>query len=279
MVGYLGLTQSEFTKWINAGHAIFDIFEGRNDAYPLARRWSEEWLTSGKFEVEPNQLHNVRLLIDDFRPSVFGARAPIGNGLVDSFLQLVENRLSSPNDNIGLGLAPFLFTWNFQRFKTYAERGKQADVSRYFSMLGQYLRGIRAELSRLKDRSFLDDAEPKADIQEVFAKVNSCLKDLGIGQNEPVGTAKILHVFAPSLLPLIDNPIAQALGLLPSRASLDFTAYRNWILRLREGLRPFSTVIRELESQHDLTILKLVDEALYVMCSVRLKYRVAHMGL
>jgi hypothetical protein len=273
------LTQEEFAKWVNAGHAIFDLFEGRNDAYPLARTWAEEWLQHANFEVNQNQLQRVRALVRSFDPSVFGARPATGEALVDSLSRLVENSLPNPNGNIGFGLAPFLFTWNFQRFKTYVEQGKQIDVSQYFSALGRHLGNFRGELARLKNRGIFDEREPQEDIQELFARVNSCLGSLGVGQNEPVGTAKILHVLAPSLLPLIDNPIARALGLLPTGSSLNFPIYREWILRLKEGLHAFSPTIQELQSQHGLPILKLVDEALYVMCSVTLRHRVASIGL
>jgi hypothetical protein len=152
------------------------------------------------------------------------------------------------------------------------------DLPIYFKELGDYLASIRPQLKTFTGRGFLDADEPKEDLKDLFAKVNDRLKSLGIQQNEPVGTAKLLHVMFPSLLPLIDNPIASALGLKREGTPLDYSIYYHWIVRLKRGLAPYSKVTKNLESKHSLTILKLVDEALYVMCSVRLKSRVKELG-
>jgi len=42
------LEKNEFEKWIEASHTMFEIFEGRYDAYPLAVRWIDEWFLSSQ---------------------------------------------------------------------------------------------------------------------------------------------------------------------------------------------------------------------------------------
>lgn len=273
------LTEQEFVGWISAGHEIFNLFEGRNDAYPLTRKWSEQWLTEGEFHVGQPDLQRLRALMSEFDPVVFSASPAVGKVLTQSFYELVDKHLSAAKRNIGLGLAPLLFTWNFHRYKTYAERGTNLDLPSYFKSLGDFLASIRPQLMAFSDRSLFDAAEPKEDLKVLFASVNNRLKTLGIGQNETVGTAKLLHVMFPSLFPLIDNPIASALHLKGGRMPLDYSIYHSYIIRLKRGLAAYSKLFAGLEMQHSLTILKLVDEALYVMCSVRLKTRVRELGL
>jgi hypothetical protein len=273
----LTLNESEFVAWINSSHEIFNLFEGRNDVYPLARKWSQQWLDEGEFHVEKTDIERVRALMSEFDPSVFGASPTVGKVLMESFSELLERHLSVTKNNIGLGLAPLLFTWNFQRYRTYAEKG-EVHLPRYFKELGDFLESIRQQLLPFAGRGLLDSDEPKSDVEDLFKGVNGRLKSLGIGQNETVGAAKTLHVMFPSLLPLIDNPIASALGLKRERMPLDYSVYYNWMVRLRRGLAPYSRVTKSLETKYSLTILKLVDEALYVMCSVRLKSRVKELG-
>jgi hypothetical protein len=274
----LALTEPEFIAWIDAGHTIFNHFEGRNDAYPLARKWSEQWLVEGEIHVEKPDLERVRSLMREFDPSMFSASRAIGKALVESFSELVETHLSASKTNIGLGLAPLLFTWNFRRYKTYAENGWNVGLPIYFRALGDYLTQIRPQLKTFSSRDFFDKDEPKPDLKDLFTKINERLKHSGIGQNETVGTVKLLHVMFPSLLPLIDNPIASALGLKVEGTSLDYSIYHNWINTLKRNLAPYSKVAKSLETKYSLTILKLVDEALYIMCSAKLKKRVNELG-
>lgn len=45
------LEGKEFKEWIEASHVFFKIFEGRYDAYPLAKKWAQEWFSFKEFSV------------------------------------------------------------------------------------------------------------------------------------------------------------------------------------------------------------------------------------
>lgn len=36
------LEKDEFEIWIGASHKLFELFEGRHDAYPLAKKWVQQ---------------------------------------------------------------------------------------------------------------------------------------------------------------------------------------------------------------------------------------------
>ncbi|MEM0203110.1 MAG: hypothetical protein QXO16_03900 [Archaeoglobaceae archaeon] len=118
-------------------------------------------------------------------------------------------------------------------------------------------------------------------ISEVFKRVNEGLRELAnIGQNEPVGTIKLLHVFAPHYFPLIDRKIAIAFHLLRNEQDrLTCEVYLRWMKAIRKWLINYEDKIPELENAHNSLILKLIDECLYLMSSVDQKSRVKKLGL
>lgn len=96
---------------------------------------------------------------------------------------------------------------------------------------------------------------------------------------KPVGTAKLLHVIAPYYFPLIDNNIAKAAGLTEEGRSITPSDYINWMRKTGMWLMNYSGVIKELESKLNSSILKLLDECLYIMSSVELSLRIKELGL
>lgn len=60
-------------------------------------------------------------------------------------------------------------------------------------------------------------------VKLVFEILCKELKNLGINENEPIGTIKILHIIAPFYIPLLDNPIAEA---LKKEKVCEFFSYR-----------------------------------------------------
>ena len=52
------LSKDEFVRWVIASHDLFEIFEGRYDAYPLARKWINEWFLNGKFTFKDSKKKN-----------------------------------------------------------------------------------------------------------------------------------------------------------------------------------------------------------------------------
>lgn len=64
------LTSPEFERWIEASHALFEVFEGRYDAHPLAHIWTQEWLSSGDFRVEEDYIRRLSNLKENFNYEV-----------------------------------------------------------------------------------------------------------------------------------------------------------------------------------------------------------------
>jgi len=101
----------------------------------------------------------------------------------------------------------------------------------------------------------------------MFERTNAALRKIGIDQNESVGTAKVLHILAPTYFPLVDSPIAERMGLKEQNVSLSPESYMNWMRRLERLLKAHSTAAQRMQKKLNRPILKLIDEGLYVMCT------------
>lgn len=287
------LDKDDFIKWIEASHVMFEIFEGRCDAYPLARKWTQEWFSYKRFTVCEEDVKILSHLIQNFNYNAFKSREDRDDewkNLVDKanqqFKTLIENKLKpNENENVGFAVAPYLFTWNFQRFKEYFkkyfnERKRDFDLERYFESLGEFLKGLKSRLESFRAKKLVYHQIDEEIIKETFKAVNDKLMELGIGNNEPIGTIKLLHVFAPYYFPLIDNDIARAVKLLPKSKweSLTVDSYLKWMNALKSWLQNYVEVIEKLERKHNSSILKLVDEGLYMMSTVKQRTRVSYLG-
>lgn len=274
------LTQDEFERWIRASHSMFETFEGRFDAYPLAVRWIEEWFNLGEFTIQDEHENRISSLLRNFDYGVYGVIGELRQTIDKQFKSLVEKHLKKgQSENAGFAVAPFLFTWNFQRFKEYFARNRGFGLEQYFSRLGTFFEAKKEQLRSFRDKKLLCNELKKVQVANVFEAFNGELKRLGIKNNEPVGTLKLLHVCSPSYFPLIDNDIAKALGLLPPRGeSLTSHSYLKWMESLKTWLQNYD-MIEDLEKEAELSILKLLDEGLYVMSSIKLRYRVNRLGL
>ncbi|MEM0172449.1 hypothetical protein [Thermofilum sp.] len=288
------LEKDDFLKWVNASHYMFEIFEGRNDAYPLAKKWIREWSDFGKFIIDERDNGIVNLLIKSFDYDVFRNSndkiernddewTKFVNEVDRQFKKLIENNLKAGEcKNVGFAVAPFLFTWNFQRFKEYFKKRKEDfDIGSYFKDLGNFLSGKKEVLRGFKDKHLIYDEIEKERVKQIFDEINGKLKETGIGNNEPIGTIKLLHVFAPCYFPMIDNDIAKTIGgLLPSKwESLTSDSYLKWMNALKSWLQNYFEVINRLEEEYDSSILKLIDEGLYMMSTVKQRARVARLGI
>ena len=274
------LEKFEFERWIRASHAMFEIFEGRFDAYPLAVKWMEEWFNSRGFAVQVEHEKRISSLLRNFDYAVYGVTGELRQTIDKQFSSLVANHLKkSKSENTGFAVSPYLFTWNFQRFKEYFTRRRDFSLERYFSELGRFFEADMEKLQSFRDKKLVCNEIEKAQVADIFEELNSELKELGILNNEPVGTIKLLHVCSPYYFPLIDNDIAKALGLLPPRGEiLTSHSYLKWMEALKTWLRNYD-MIEDLEKEAQSSILKLVDEGLYVMSSIKLRYRVNKLGL
>ncbi len=274
------IEKNQFALWAKSGHALFEIFEGRNDAYPLSKRWMTEWLDSGDFLVSSSDVQLLSDLLIDFEYQAFRIHQATARRMDEQVRRMLAGNLTARKiSNVGVAFFPFLFTWNLQRYKQYFLQGGDLDLVSHFEKLGL---ALEAEQSRLKEFASLHILIDEIDndrIGEIWRIVNQTLRKLGIGQNEPVGTAKVLHMVAPNYFPLWDNSIAEAAGLKSRGTTLTLAYYIHWMNRLRKWLLAFAPECRKLEVETQLSLLKLVDEGLYVMSSISLDRRVKLLGI
>lgn len=276
------IEDNEFEKWVESCHVIFEIFEGRFDAYPLASKWVNEWFDTEKFTVQRTDDERLTKLKENFNYEAFGIQDnEIRSKIDNQFSELLSFIASEPpeKNNVGFAISPYLFTWNFQRFKEYFKRYRNFSLPRYFQDLGKFIEDKKGEFQELGKKNLVKDEIEETSVNKVFNELNSKLKEIGLNQNEPVGTSKILHVISPYYFPLIDNKIAQAVGLKKRNQSLSPSDYYKWMVSLKGWLQLKSEIIRELEEKFNLSILKLVDEGFYVMSSINLSLRLAKLGI
>lgn len=286
------LEKNEFERGVRASHDMFEIFEGRYDAYPLGIKWITQWFKNGKFTVNEDDKKRLNDLISNFDYNAFRNlrdREEKDNkkwkNLVEKidnqFRALIESHLKlGEHKNIGVSIAPYLFTWNFQRFKEYFKKRDKFNLEQYFRTLVEFLQDKKEKLKYFRGRKLISGIVIEQGIKEVFQEINSKLKELGINQNEPVGTIKLLHIFATSFFPLIDNKIDKGIKLILRKwESLTSNSYLKWVKSVKSWLQNYFDIIEKLESEFNSSIPKLVDEGLYLMSSVNLRLRVKALGL
>lgn len=272
----------EFEHWIKASHKIFEIFEGRYDVYPLATLWAHQWLNSEIFIVQNEHIARINNLLNNFNYKAFGIEENQAKEIGEQFRRLIKEFLPiGKNENIGFAIAPYLFTWNFQRFKKYFETKLDYKLDAYFKELGDFLKEKRQEIKFFQDKKLLYDKVEQDKIKSLFDSLNIKLKNLGISQNEPIGTVKILHIFSPYYFPLIDNEIADVFKLKRHhKETLSSSHYLQWMKYIKLWLLHYNKDrIEKLEKEFQCSILKLVDQALYIICSVNLKNRIGRIAL
>ncbi|WP_144060506.1 hypothetical protein [Archaeoglobus sulfaticallidus] len=257
---------------------MFEIFEGRYDAYPLARKWIDEWFLKREFTVKDSEKQRIANLISNLNFDAFRVKDSLQEKMGAQLLLLLE-KISERQSNVGFAVSFFFFTWNLQRFRHYFSRKTNFSLIDYFENVGNEFGRLKKQFEFFRSKNLLSDDIYEEKVIETYGKVNEILKATGIGNNEPIGTVKLLHVFSPSYFPLLDNPIAEQLGLKEKGVSVDAELYIRWMQRLKSWLGNYKDVIEELENKHESSILKLIDEALYIMCSVNLHIRVGKLGI
>ena len=119
-------------------------------------------------------------------------------------------------------------------------------------------------LSSLHERT-IDSLSPNDEsiVRRLFYDFTDAVKGGRNGEQEStVATAKALHLLAPALLPLWDNPIAGAYGQFPMRAH-NYIGFCWQMKALAEALRPY------IPSPDDCTVLKRLDEFNYAVYTQR----------
>lgn len=69
------------------------------------------------------------------------------------------------------------------------------------------------------------------------------------------------------------------MGLKEKGVSVNAELYVEWMQKLKTWLENYIDDVKKLESKYGSSILKLVDEGFYIMCSVNLHIRVGRLGL
>ena len=88
------------------------------------------------------------------------------------------------------------------------------------------------------------------------------------------------HDAYPHYFPLLDNPIAEQMGLKKhDNDKIDNEKYIIWMKMLKNWLENYKDVIQDLENKYGYSILKLVDEGFYTMCSMNLRNRINRLGI
>jgi hypothetical protein len=278
------LSKNEFEVWVRSSHGLYTVFESRYDFYPLSLQLVEEWWrNNGRYRISEEVLRFLQSRLQQLDYSVFGMPEEMRRAINNAFKDFLSRHFTvGEQSNVGVAIAPYLFTWNIKRFKTYFEENPQFSLSDYFTALGLEIDRLRDEIAyfrskRLVDRDINSD-EPK--VRELLKTVIKILRRLSIEyvgkkHEEPLATIKILHILAPNYFPLLDNEIAEAVGL--GRVGID--TYITWMKRLKSWLQNYVDVLEKLEKEFGLPMLKLVDECFYIMCTVDLSKRIQFLGM
>lgn len=272
------LNKDEFVRWIKASHDLFEIFEGRYDLYHLARKCVDEWFLNGEFTIKDSEIQKIVNAINNLNFDAFGVNLGLQDEMKTELCLLLEE-INERQSNVGFAVSFFFFTWNLQRFKHYFSRRTRFSLIDYFENVGNELGRLKEEFEFFRSKNLILDDIHERKVIEIYGKVNEILKAAGMGDNEPIGTIKLLHVFSPSYFPLLDNPIAEQMRLKKKRGSVDARLYIKWMRKLKSWLGNYKEVVEELENKYESSILKLIDEGFYMMCSVNLRIRVSRLGI
>ncbi len=113
------IEKDEFERWTKSAHNIFEIFEGRHDAYPLCQKWTRDWLDNGIFRITEEELRRANNSIENFNYDAFRDKKDKDDKEWKEFIDKIKSGISdfmevfaktNSNDNIGFGVALYLFT-------------------------------------------------------------------------------------------------------------------------------------------------------------------------
>jgi hypothetical protein len=278
------LSKNEFEVWVRSSHGFYTIFESRGDFYPLSLRLVEEWWrNNGRYYINDEMLRFLQSGLQYLDYTIFGIKEALKSVVANAFNEFLSKYFTvGEHSNVGVAIAPYLFIWNIKRFKIYFEENPQFSLSNYFIALGHEIDRLRDEMAYFRSKRLVDcdinSDEPK--VRELLKTVIKILRRLSIEyvgkkHEEPLATIKILHILAPNYFPLLDNEIAKAVGL--KRARMD--TYITWMKRLKSWLQNYVDVLEKLEKEFGLSMLKLVDECFYIMCTLDLSKRIQFLGM
>ncbi|MCL4559002.1 MAG: hypothetical protein M1281_00090 [Chloroflexi bacterium] len=153
-------------------------------------------------------------------------------------------------------LGVLLLTWN-QAFYRYGPFD--------FDKLEQCIAQNIDSLNRYRQRDILtftiDDDRLVRDLFKQFLNALRICEGKSKGQKTPVGTAKAMHLLAPSFFPIWDDLISNAYNCPFSGVDFPEDRYIQFIRKMKQ-------VVREIQGfsntfQNNRTLLKLIDEYNY----------------
>lgn len=262
-------------RWLKGADEIFEALEGRGDAYNLCRRWVEEWFSCGKFCITDED----RNFLKEFELLVFNETV---KSKIENNLARLKEKLESYTENIGFAFSLYLISWNIRRFEIYFERNTDFSFENFFVSLKEvFNQEFLERLKALRKFHLLKNEIENDLVMNIYKKLHQKLREIGTGtQNEPVSTIKIMHIVAPSYIPLLDNPIAEA---LKKEKVCEFFSYRKgrdrgieidpdslikYMAWIKENFSSFSDTILSLELEKHKSFLKLLDQAFYIRYSI-----------
>lgn len=249
----------ELIQLLKAFHYLFKFSEGEHDVYPICVSWTQQWLETGSYEVQQEERSRIIKYVEGLKY--------IKSSHLDEFRKLVYNRIVLGfNNNVGFAIAPLLFTWNYIRFKEYFNKKRNFNLINYFEEFGNFIYQIQDDIKKFKNKKLLiDGIDPNLEnlIKNIFNGINKKLSEIGIYQNEKISTIKTLHLLNPHYFPLIDNEIAKKLEINLQNAD----DYLNWMKCIKQSLSPYINIAQKIEKEFETSILKIVDEVLYLVFS------------
>jgi len=269
------IDEQSLIRWLKGADEIFEALEGRGDAYNLCRKWIETWFSCEKFCITEED----EIFLKEFDLLIFneGVKERMKKDLV-----FIKKRLTEHTKEISFALSLYLISWNIRRFETYFQRDVNFSFEDFFTSLNDVFNGgFLSNIEELRKFHLFKNQIKKDLIMSIYEKLHRKLKQIGTGtQNEPVSTIKIMHIIAPYYIPLLDNPIAEALkkekvceffSYRPGRywgIEIDQNSMIEYMAWIKEKFSPFSRAVFSLESEKRKSFLKLLDQALYIRYSI-----------
>lgn len=86
------------------------FLRGRYDAYPIARKWIDEWFLNGEFTVKDSEKQRIANLISNLNFDAFRVKDLSLQEKMKTQLLLLLEKISERPSNVGFAVSFFFFT-------------------------------------------------------------------------------------------------------------------------------------------------------------------------
>ena len=280
------IDKQSLIKWLRGADEIFEALEERGKAYNLCRKWVEEWFCYGKFCITDDN----KKFLEKFKLPIFNKE--VKSRIKKDLANFLKKEIKNNTNKIAFAFSLYLISWNIRRFETYFKK-PNFSFENFFSCLNEVFdEKFLKDLKELREYHLLKDEIKRDLVKNIYKKLHYKLKEIGTGsQNEPIATIKIMHILAPFYIPLLDNPIANALekekvceifskyetqdknGNKKIEKKIDQNSLLKYMTWIKGKFSPFYDDILCLESEKSKSFLKLLDQAFYIRYSIDIKKR------